>query len=144
MSSLTDQSIDDVYDAFEFLDDWEERYRYIIDMGRQLAPLGDDEKTDANKVRGCMSQVWMVGGLNGSGETPVLHFRADSDAHIVRGLIALLTVLYDGKRPEEVAEIDPRDVFARLGLDKHLSPNRRNGLIAMVERIRAMAQSYVA
>ena len=118
---------------FDDLGDWEERYRHIIDIGRTLAPLSEAERSDANKVRGCASQVWLVTepGVDGR-----LNFRGDSDAHIVRGLIALLLRLYSGRAPQEIAGFDARGAFGRLGLAGALSTQRSNGLFAMVERIR--------
>ncbi|SDH68369.1 SufE family protein [Roseospirillum parvum] len=133
-------ALDDLYDTFELLgDDWEERYRHLIDLGRQLPPLSDTEQVPANKVEGCMSQVWMVIGPDPAAPDR-LTFRAVSDAHIVNGLIAVLRALYDGRPASEVLALDIDAAFARLGLDEHLSPNRRNGFAAMVGRIRQTAQ----
>lgn len=127
---------------FELLDDWEDRYRYIIELGRGLAPLPDALRTQATKVRGCASQVWLSSAVrpaeNGS---PVLHFVGDSDAHIVRGLIAILFALYQDKPAREILAIEPQTVFATLGLKEHLTPQRSNGLASMVERIRADARA---
>jgi cysteine desulfuration protein SufE len=124
---------------FDFLDDWEDRYRYVIELGKSLPPLDDAERTDANKVRGCASQVWLVSEAD-LGEDPVLWFRGDSDAHIVRGLIALLLALYSGLPAREIATADPEAAFAKLGLREHLSSQRSNGLSAMVARIRSDAE----
>lgn len=128
---------------FELLDDWEDRYRYIIELGRTLAPLPDALRTEATKVRGCASQVWLFSetrpAANGGG--PVLHFQGDSDAHIVRGLVAILFALYQDKPAREILAIDPQAVFASLGLKDHLTPQRSNGLASMVERIRADART---
>lgn len=128
---------------FELLDDWEDRYRYIIELGRTLEPLPDALRTEATKVRGCTSQVWLASrtqpAQNGSG--PVLTFQGDSDAHIVRGLVAILFSLYNGKTAREILAIEPETVFAALGLKEHLSPQRSNGLASMVERIRADARA---
>src|SRR4051812_28996473 len=118
---------------FEVLGDWEERYRYVIEMGRDLAPLSDAERSDANKVRGCASQVWLVTEPQADG---ALTFRGDSDAHIVRGLIAILLRLYCGRRPAEILAFDAKAAFAALGLAGALSSQRSNGLASMVERIR--------
>ncbi len=120
---------------FEVLDDWGDRYRYIIELGKELPAMADELKTDGSKVRGCMSQVWLVGRAEGDR----LHFLADSDAHIVRGLIAILLALFSGKTREEIDHTDPEELFQRLGLDKHLSPGRNNGLHAMVQRIKEIA-----
>jgi cysteine desulfuration protein SufE len=128
---------------FELLDDWEDRYRYIIELGRTLAPFPEVLRTEATKVRGCASQVWLVSekrpAENGGG--PVLYFQGDSDAHIVRGLIAILFTLYHGKSAREILDIEPGTVFEALGLKEHLTPQRSNGLASMVERIRADARA---
>ena len=125
---------------FELLGDWEDRYRYIIDLGRKLSPLPDDFKTDATKVRGCMSQVWMVPG-HPDGDPEKFALAADSDAHIVKGLVAVLGVLFSGKTPADIAAADTEDAFTRLGLDQHLSPTLRNGLVSMVGKIRVFASA---
>jgi cysteine desulfuration protein SufE len=122
---------------FEVLGDWEERYRYVIDLGRDLAPLSDAERSDANKVRGCASQVWLVREPQTDG---TLVFRGDSDAHIVRGLIAILLRLYSGRRPEEILAFDAPAAFETLGLRGALSQQRSNGLASMVGRIRKDAE----
>jgi cysteine desulfuration protein SufE len=135
-------SLANVQSDFELLDDWEDRYRYIIELGRTLAPMPAETKTDATKVRGCVSQVWLSSTAKpaAGGET-ALHFLGDSDAHIVRGLIAILFSLYEGKPPREILGIDPETVFDSLGLKEHLTPQRSNGLASMVERIRADARA---
>jgi cysteine desulfuration protein SufE len=135
--------IDRVVEDFSFLDDWEDRYRYVIELGKALPPLSPSEHSDANKVRGCASQVWMVSETERGGE-PVLHFRGDSDAHIVRGLIAILLALYSGRPAREIAAADAEAAFARIGLREHLSSQRSNGLSAMVARIRADAEAALA
>ncbi|MHB1205513.1 MAG: SufE family protein [Rhodospirillaceae bacterium] len=127
---------------FALFDDWEDRYRYLIDLGRKLPPFPESQKTEVNKVRGCMSQVWMVPG-HPPGDTSRFAFAADSDAHIVKGLIAVLGVLFSGQTPEAIGAIDPEGAFRVLGLDQHLSPTRRNGVVAMVARIKAAAQAIV-
>ncbi len=139
-------SIDDIRADFALLDDWEDRYRYLIELGRGLAPLPEALRTDANKVRGCASQVWLASSApaNGAGAPPMLALRGDSDAHIVRGLIAVLFALFDGKTAEEILGTDARAVFAELGLKEHLTPQRSNGFFSMVERIRADAQALAA
>jgi cysteine desulfuration protein SufE len=121
---------------FALLDDWEDRYRYLIDLGKKLPPFPEALKNDAHKVRGCMSQVWLVPGRTEDGK---FAFAADSDAHIVKGLIAVLGILFSGKPAADVAKADPLPAFAALGLDQHLSPSRRNGVIAMIERIKSYA-----
>ena len=127
--------IEELIERFSFFDDWQERYRYIIDLGMKLPPLEDVHKTEDNKVRGCMSQVWMTHRE----EEAALHFFADSDSHIVKGLISVLLTLYSGKSSEDVLALDIERVFQEIGLNQHLSPNRRNGFYSMVERIRTVA-----
>lgn len=134
--------LEELIENFEFLDDWEDRYRYLIELGREYAHIPEEAKVEANKVPGCTSQVWMIS--DAMGDTPRLHFEADSDAHIVRGLIAILLNAYSDKTPDEIAAIDIRAVFQRLGLDEHLTPNRRNGFFAMVERIQHDARQRAA
>lgn len=130
--------IDQLVENFDLLGDWEERYRYLIDLGKRLPPMTPEAKTEANKVEGCMSNVWVAGGFD-DGDPPRLHLDADSDAFIVKGLVALMREVYAGATPQEVLALDVRDFFERIGLVEHLSPTRRNGLFALVERIRAMA-----
>ena len=133
-------SFDELVENFELFDDWEDRYRYIIDLGRKLPPFPDSAKIDANKVRGCMSQVWMVPGhLPDRPER--FGFAADSDAHIVKGLIQILAILFTGKSAADIAAVNAETCFGRLGLDQHLSPSRRNGLVSMVDRIKTAAVS---
>lgn len=129
-----------IIDDFSYIDDWEDRYRYVIDLGRDLPPFPDDERNDVNKVQGCVSQVWLT-TARGDGEDPVIEFAGDSDAHIVRGLVAIMLALYSGKRASEIATTDAEALLARLGLDEHLTPQRSNGLRAMVTRIRRDAQA---
>ncbi len=128
----------EVQEAFELLPDWEERYRYVIELGRTLPALSEQERNRENKVDGCVSQVWLVADRD-QGST--LHFRADSDAHIVRGLLAILLRLYDGRSPNEILAVDARSLLDGLDLEGHLSPSRTNGLFAMVQRIRSLAAS---
>jgi cysteine desulfuration protein SufE len=123
-------------DEFEMLGDWEERYRHVIDMGRALPPLTDEERSESNKVRGCASQVWLIS----AGEAARLWFRGDSDAHIVRGLIAILLRLYSGRSAADILAFDAQAALGRLGLTEALSRQRSNGLASMVERIRRDAQ----
>ena len=139
MADTPAAALDDLLEEFEVLgDDWEERYRHLIDLGRGLDPLTDAERSDANKVRGCASQVWLVGGR---GEDGRLHLRGDSDAHIVRGLVAVVLRLASGMRAAEVAAFPFEDAVGRLGLKGALSAQRANGLASMVARIRAEAQA---
>ena len=128
-----DEELEALSEEFSLLDDWEERYRHIIELGRELEPLSGEEHTDANKVRGCASQVWLV---TEPGPDNSVHYRGDSDAHIVRGLIAILLRLYSDRRPAEILAFDARGAYERLGLDGALTAQRSNGLFSMVERIR--------
>ena len=133
-------TIDELVENFDLFDEWEEKYRYIIDLGKKLPEMPEAEKTETNKVRGCMSQVWLTCHPDPE-SADHLRFNADSDAFIVRGLIAVLMIIYDGKPAAEIAGLDALEVLAEIGLDSHLSPNRRNGLVAMVEKIRATASA---
>jgi cysteine desulfuration protein SufE len=135
--SAADHALAELKDEFELLGDWEERYRYVIELGRELAPLADAERTDAYKVRGCASQVWLVTEPQADGS---LKFRGDSDAHIVRGLIAILLRLYSGRTPGEILAFDAKAAFEALGLSGALSAQRSNGLASMVARIRRDAE----
>ncbi len=132
---MTVTSIEELTENFALFDDWEERYRYLIDIGRGLPHMDDVLKTDAHLVRGCTSRVWLVPSI----QNDVLSFQADSDAHIVRGLVALLFSAYQNKPLSEVRALDIDEVFKRIGLDTHLSANRRSGFYAMVEKIKALA-----
>ncbi len=134
--------IAEIIDNFSLLDEWDDRYRYVIELGRTLPPLPDAAHTEENKVRGCASQVWLATSIkpNGGGG-PVLTFEGDSDAHIVRGLIAILFALVSGKPAGEIVKADPLAVFDQLGLRENLTPQRSNGLRSMVERIRRDAQA---
>ena len=138
-------TIDDIRENFELLDDWDDRYRYVIELGRTLDPMPQAEHSAANKVQGCASQVWLSKRIerNGPGE-PVLKYRGDSDAHIVRGLIAILLTLYSGHTPQQILSTDAVAVFDEFGFREHLTPQRSNGLRAMVERIRADARATLA
>lgn len=134
--TTAEAAIADLEAEFDLLGDWEERFRYVIDLGKSLEPLTDDERNDINKVRGCASQVWLVSERTPDGK---LRFRGDSDAHMVRGLIAILLRLYNDRTPDEILAIDARAAVERLGLPGALSTQRSNGLWAMVERIRRTA-----
>jgi cysteine desulfuration protein SufE len=135
---------EDIVDTFEFLDDWEDRYRHVIDMGRAMDPLEDAFRVPATKVDGCASQVWLVPQIDGQGRDAVFTFRGESDAMIVRGLIAVLIALYSGATVSEVLQVDAGAELARLGLNDHLSAQRSNGLRSMVERIRQVAAGAIA
>lgn len=126
-------------DDFAFLDDWEDRYMHVIDMGKALPPLAVDQKVDANKVKGCVSQVWLV--TEADTATGKLRFKGDSDAHIVKGLVAVIMVIYDNRTPDEILIIDANPILQQLGLAEHLSPQRSNGLKAMIERIQKIASA---
>ena len=136
---MAQEEFEELAETFEFLDDWEDRYRHVIDMGKAMDPLEDALKVPATKVDGCASQVWLVPKIEGEGAGAQFSFRGDSDAMIVRGLIAVLITLYGGRSLAEVGAIDPVAELGRLGLNDHLSAQRSNGLRAMVERIRQTA-----
>lgn len=127
----------ELIERFSLFDDWEERYAYLIDLGRKLPGLDASLKTEGNRVRGCVSQVWLVHEDRGD----TVHFDADSDAFIVKGLVAVLLHLYSDRTPDEILALDIEDVFGQLGLEAHLTPNRRSGFFSMVGRIRAAAQA---
>ena len=135
------QTIDAIIDDFSVLEDWEDRYRYVIELGKTLAPLPDAAHNDANKVRGCASQVWLEAQPDRSSSPPRLSWRGDSDAHIVRGLVALTLAFFNGRTPEEVLAGDALALYRDLGLAEHLTPQRSNGVRAMVERIQADARA---
>lgn len=132
-------SIEQITADFDLLDDWEDRYRYIIELGRTLEPLPDDERTEANRVRGCASQVWLWTRAERRDDHPVMHFVGDSDALIVRGLVAIALALFDGRSPKEILATDAEAAFERLDLRAHLTAQRSNGLRSLVERIKADA-----
>jgi cysteine desulfuration protein SufE len=132
---------DEVRADFELLGDWEDRYRYVIELGRVLEPLPEADRSPATKVQGCVSQVWLATRVDRSGGKPRLIFVGDSDAHIVRGLIAILLALYSGKTTEEILSIDAGQKLGLLQLKEHLTPQRSNGLMAMVKRIRSDAEA---
>lgn len=139
-------SLEEIASNFELLDDWEDRYRYVIELGRQLPPLDEALKSEATKVRGCASQVWLVSreATDGNGLPPRLIFEGDSDAHIVRGLVAILLAAVAGKSAAEIVALDLPAIFARLGLRENLTPQRSNGLASMISRIRADAQNVLS
>ena len=133
--------IDELVSDFALLDEWEERYRYVIELGRDLDTLPEYERTPENKVQGCVSQVWIRTDVRAANGSPILVFQGDSDAHIVRGLIAILFMLFSGRSADDILAVDAPAVLARLGLDEHLTPQRSNGLFAMVKRIQADAEA---
>lgn len=136
----TDTTIEEIVDNFSLLDDWQDRYGYLIELGRLLKPLGDDEMIDSNKVRGCVSQVWLVFRR----DQQELHFRGASDAHIVSGLVAITLTLFSGKAPGDIIATDENEVFEQIGLSEHLTPQRSNGLRAMVQKIKSIASETAA
>ena len=138
-------AIDEIVENFALLDQWDDRYRYVIELGRTLPPLPESAHTETNKVRGCASQVWLLTHVKPNGATgPTLTFDGDSDAHIVRGLIAIVIALYSGKSAREIMKIDALDLFDRIRLREGLTPQRSNGLRSMIERIRAEAKAALA
>jgi cysteine desulfuration protein SufE len=138
-------TIDDIIENFSLLEDWDDRYRYVIELGRGMPPLAEGEHNNANKVQGCASQVWLATNVAPNGASgPVLTFLGDSDAHIVRGLIAILLIAYSGKHAKDILSTDAVALFVRLGLREHLTPQRSNGFRAMVERIKRDAQAALA
>ncbi|MEX3008072.1 SufE family protein [Hoeflea sp. TYP-13] len=138
-------SLEQIVDDFEFLDDWEDRYRYVIELGRTLDEMPDSDKTDANKVQGCVSQVWLTYKIDATDPAdPVLYFTGDSDAHIVRGLVAIMLAACSGHKASDIVAFDEGALFARLGLIEHLTPQRANGLRSMVARIKSEAKASAA
>ena len=138
-------TIDEIRDNFALLEDWDDRYRYVIELGRTLDPMPKAEHSAANKVQGCASQVWLSRRIDrGSANEPLLNYLGDSDAHIVRGLIAILLTLFSGRTPREILGTDALSVFDEFGFREHLTPQRSHGLRAMVERIRADAREALA
>jgi len=137
-------TIDDIRDNFALLDDWDDRYRYVIELGRTLTPMPEEEHSAANKVQGCASQVWLSRQIARAGNEPVLTYLGDSDAHIVRGLIAILLTLYSGRTPQQILAMDAVAVFDEFGFREHLTPQRSNGLRSMIERIRTDAREALA
>jgi cysteine desulfuration protein SufE len=138
-------TIDDIRENFALLEEWDDRYRYVIELGRTLDPMPEEDHSATNKVQGCASQVWLTKAIDRSNsKEPVLNFKGDSDAHIVRGLIAILLTLQSGKSARAILASDPIAVFDELGFREHLTPQRSNGLRAMVERIRNDARETLA
>jgi cysteine desulfuration protein SufE len=138
-------SIDEIIDNFSLLDEWDDRYRYVIELGRTLVPLAERDRSETNKVQGCASQVWLATTVLPDGaQGPVLRFTGDSDAHIVRGLITILFALYSGKPARDILTADAITLFERLGLKEHLTPQRSNGFRSMVERIKSDARAALA
>jgi cysteine desulfuration protein SufE len=137
-------TIDEIIENFDILDDWDDRYRYLIELGRTLAPLSEAAHNEANKVRGCASQVWLQTDVEQTADGPVLHFLGDSDAHIVRGLVAVTLAFYTDRPAREIVEADALELFRQLGFEQHLTPQRSNGLRSMVDRIKRDAANALA
>ncbi len=137
-------SIDEIRENFELLDEWDDRYRYVIELGRTLEPLPEEEHSAANKVQGCVSQVWLSKRVDRSQSEPRIVYRGDSDAHIVRGLVAIVLALYSGRTPQQILDTDALAVFEEFGFREHLTPQRSNGLRSMVERIKTDAREALA
>jgi cysteine desulfuration protein SufE len=133
----TNTSIDEIIENFSFLDEWDDRYGYLIELGKSLTPLTDEQMVDLNKVQGCVSQVWLIHENNQG----ILTFNGMSDAHIVRGLVAIALSIFSGKSAEDILQTDEQDIFNSVGLQEHLTPQRANGLRSMVQRIKAIAQA---
>lgn len=138
--SVSIVTLDEIYTEFEDLTDWEDQCDYLIDLGFELPELGEEHKTESNRVHGCQSNVWLIASLNDQ-EPPGLEILADSDAMIVKGLIAIIMAVYSGKPPQEILDTNVEEIFVKLGLNRHLSPARRNGLHGMVTRIRKLAEA---
>nr|WP_321457709.1 SufE family protein [uncultured Cohaesibacter sp.] len=133
-------TIDEIIENFSYIDDWEERYRYVIELGRELEELPPEVLNSDNKVEGCVSQVWLTTEVSGPDTNPILSFKGDSDAHIVKGLVAIALATFSGKTAQEILETDAEAIFGQIGLRDHLTPQRSNGLSAMIGRIKADAQ----
>lgn len=140
LNMTTNSALEDLLADFAFLDDWEDRYMHVIELGKAMPPFDDADRTAANKVKGCVSQVWLRTDI--TDETPpILHFRGDSDAHIVKGLVAIVLKMFSGRTAPDIAALDANSILTELGLAEHLSPQRANGLSAMVTRIKAEARA---
>ncbi len=134
--------IDEILENFSFLDDWDDRYRYLIELGKLLEPMSEEDHNAATKVQGCVSQVW-IHSETSFDEMPVLHFTGDSDAHIVRGLVAIALALFSNQSAQKILDTDAHSVFSQIGLDEHLTPQRSNGLRSMIDRIKRDAAAAV-
>lgn len=141
MSQKPQDHAAEIRDTFELLGEWEDRYKFLIDLGRELPEMDANEKTDANKVKGCMSSVWLVAEPEQHNDDTIVHFKADSDAAIVKGLVAMLHKIYSGQSARDILDYDIEELFQSLDLGQHLSMGRRNGLAEMVQRIRQLAAS---
>lgn len=138
-------NLNEIIANFDLLDEWDDRYRYLIELGKELEPLPEDAHNDINKVRGCASQVWLDARREGGpGPQTLLHFRGDSDAHIVRGLVALALAIYSGRKAADILATDAFAIYEKLGLAAHLTPQRSNGVRSMIERIKTDARAATA
>ena len=137
-------TLDTILDNFEFLDDWEDKYRYVIELGRALPEFPAESQNDINKVEGCVSQVWLIKTISKDEDDPVITYQGDSDAHIVKGLVAIVLAAFSGKRASAIQAFDTNAMFKQIGLNEHLTPQRSNGLNSMVQRIKADATSILA
>jgi cysteine desulfuration protein SufE len=137
-------AIDDIVADFEVIEDWEERYRYVIELGKGLPDLPEADHTEDNKVRGCASQVWLTTRIEPTPEGPRLVFAGDSDAHIVKGLVAIMIAIFSGHTAREILTIDPEPIFTTISLRDHITPQRANGINAMIERMRNEARAALA
>lgn len=137
-------ALDDLLADFDILDDWEDRYRHVIELGKELEPLPEAEHSPENKVRGCASQVWITSAVDGSGPDPVLRFQGDSDALIVKGLIAIAFMIYSGKTARQILATDAGEILGKLGLSSHLTQQRSNGFASMIQRIKSDAEAALA
>lgn len=144
MTATAAPTIDEIKEAFALIDDWEERYRYLIEIGKQMPPLRADERSEDNRVKGCASNVWLVTHVDRPGPEAVVSFEGESDAHIVKGLVALTLAYYSGRPAREIAEDDAFPLFRSFGLEQHLTPQRSNGVRSMIERIRRDAGRALA
>ena len=140
---MSDLCIEDIVNDFEFIDNWEDKYKYIIELGKNYPSLNEEQKKIENKVDGCASQVWLVTSEERSANQLVLHFKGDSDAIIVKGLVVILFTIFSNKSPEEIIQIDAFEKLKKLDLEKNLTMQRSNGLSAMVKRIKQEAQKYI-
>ena len=140
---MSDLCIEDIVSDFEFIDNWEDKYKYIIELGKNYPSLNEEQKKIENKVDGCASQVWLVTSEERSANQLVLHFKADSDAIIVKGLVVILFTIFSNKSPEEIIQIDAFEKLKKLDLEKNLTMQRSNGLSAMVKRIKQEAQKHI-
>jgi cysteine desulfuration protein SufE len=144
MTQVTVMTIDEIIEAFDLLDDWEERYRYVIELGKSLPGLRADQRNETNRVKGCASNVWLVTHVGGDPSNPILTYEGESDAHIVKGLVAVTLAFYSGKHARDIIREDAFELFRKLGFEQHLTPQRSNGVRSMIDRIRRDAGTALA